>query len=97
MKEGLYDDQVFAEFDYLFHLKVVEAAKNPILILIVRMLGNMIKKALVKTAELHSWRDRTYMLHKKYYEAICRRDGEKAVSLLHKIESETISRLKDNP
>jgi DNA-binding FadR family transcriptional regulator len=93
MKNSLYDDRMFAEFDYLFHLKIVEAAKNPILIVIIRMLSNVIRKTLEKTAELHSGRDRVYMLHRKYYGAICCRDGEKAACVLHKIEAETIKRL----
>jgi GntR family transcriptional repressor for pyruvate dehydrogenase complex len=92
MQKNLYDDPVYAEYDYLFHQKIVEAARNPILIVIFRILGNLIKKALEKTAEQHSWRQKASILHRKYFNSLCSGDGEAAAAILARLEAETIRR-----
>ena len=92
MQDNLYNDPVYAEYDYLFHQKIVEAARNPILIVIFRILGNLIKKALEKTAKQHSWREEASILHRRYFNLICSGDGEAAAGILTRLEAETIKR-----
>jgi GntR family transcriptional repressor for pyruvate dehydrogenase complex len=94
MIQNADNEEKLAEADYLFHLTIIESAKNPVINEIMKMIGAMIHRAVVKTAELRQWQSISLDLHKRLFSAIQQGQGAQAASLVQELITETIEQYK---
>jgi GntR family transcriptional repressor for pyruvate dehydrogenase complex len=92
MEQTQNDDRRFAEADYLFHLTIVQAAHNPVMNRVMKVIENMLARAIEKTAGLHEWRRRALKMHEQIYAAILNRQGRAASLAVEKLIEETLKR-----
>jgi GntR family transcriptional repressor for pyruvate dehydrogenase complex len=94
MLENAEDEEKLAEADYLFHLTIIESAKNPVIDEIMKMIGSMIHRAVEKTAGLRQWQSISLELHKRLFGAIHEGKGAEAALLVQELITETIEQYK---
>ena len=94
MEQSQGDDRRFAEADYLFHLTIVQAARNPVMNRVMKVIENMLARAIQKAAGLHEWRPRALKMHERIYRAILDRQGRAASLAVEKLVEETLKRYK---
>jgi GntR family transcriptional repressor for pyruvate dehydrogenase complex len=94
MEQPQGDDRRFAEADYLFHLTIVQAAQNPVMNRVMKVIENMLARAIEKAAGLHEWRPRALKMHERIYHAILKREGRSAALAVEKLVEETLKRYK---
>jgi GntR family transcriptional repressor for pyruvate dehydrogenase complex len=92
MEQTQGDDRRFAEADYLFHLTIVQAARNPVMNRVMKVIENMLARAIEKAAGLHEWRRRALKMHEQIYRAILNRQGRSASLAVEKLVEETLKR-----
>jgi GntR family transcriptional repressor for pyruvate dehydrogenase complex len=92
MEQTQSDDRRFAEADYLFHLTIVQAAHNPVMNRVMKVIENMLARAIEKAAGLHEWRRRALKMHRQIYQAILNRQGRAASLAVEKLVEETLKR-----
>jgi len=92
MEQTQRDDRRFAEADYLFHLTIVQAAGNPVMNRVMKVIERMLARAIEKAAGLHEWRRRALKMHEQIYRAILNRQGRAASLAVEKLIEETLKR-----
>ena len=88
------DDRRFAEADYLFHLTIVQAAGNPVMNRVMKVIERMLARAIEKAAGLHEWRPRALKMHERIFRAIQKGEGRSAALAVEKLIDETLQRYK---
>jgi GntR family transcriptional repressor for pyruvate dehydrogenase complex len=94
MEQTQSDDRRFAQADYLFHLTIVQAAHNPVMNQLMKVIENMLARAIEKAAGLHEWRRRALRLHAQVYLSIAARKGRAASAAVEKLIEETLLRYR---
>jgi GntR family transcriptional repressor for pyruvate dehydrogenase complex len=94
MIQNAENEEKLADADYLFHLTIIESAKNPVINEIMKLVGTMIRRAMAKTAGLREWQGASLDLHKRLFEAIREGRGEQAAQLVQELILETIAQYK---
>ena len=93
MKQTRGDNTRVAEAASLFHLTIVQAAHNPVMNRLMKVIENMLARAIQKAAGLHEWRPRALKMHEQIYRAIQNRQGRAASLAVEKLIEETLNRL----
>lgn len=94
MEQSQGDDRRFAEADYLFHLTIVQAARNPVMNRVMKVIEHMLARAIEKAAGLHEWRPRALKMHERIFQAIQKGEGRSAALAVEKLIDETLQRYK---
>jgi DNA-binding FadR family transcriptional regulator len=92
MEQTQGDERRFAEADYLFHLTIVQAAHNPVMNRVMKVIENMLARSIEKAAGLHEWGRRVLKMHEQIYRAILNRQGRLASLAVERLVEETLRR-----
>ncbi len=93
MEESRNDPRAFAEADLSFHLIVAKAAGNPVVIKVNAVITDILKSSMYGIVDSLGTRDGLYY-HRRILDAIRRRDGPLAETLMGEHVDRTIRRLK---
>ncbi len=75
------DERYYAS-DLSFHLQLVKATKNNLLIAIVTSYMPMLKQSIIDASQTDYVIEQRYHYHRNIYESICRKDAEQAVAYM---------------
>jgi GntR family transcriptional repressor for pyruvate dehydrogenase complex len=82
MEGSVRDKNAFRHYDLMFHLTLVDAAKNPILRSVLQNISHFLSDEILRVLNLKGTFERAIGYHRKIYEAVKKGQAKKAAKIM---------------